>query len=332
MSETGFRALNVLLAVIVIATFALTLGWHISIQKRVEQTTLVQRGHVLWAMTDDSTSYPGGQCEYARINQAIIDNPGVGYSVGDLIVGLDTGYYLQSFVYRVTSVDEETGAVLTYDVLNPGCMQQNQNVTVTTMSAGGGVNFTVIVNADGTANPNDLDGAALYRFDMSPVNLIAPLINGTYSLYTVNHGGADVYVLQIDPPPVPLAIQDTHSHTGIRVFLYGFNATIRALFPLGDWEVSAPLTPSGLAAFSFADDADCVATGTDCMLGAYYPTNYEERDAYSYGQNAFSINNQVYWTPYIMWAYGSISGAFDYAANHGSFTLLRPWTFFLRPV
>lgn len=333
MSETAFRMLAVALAVVVILTFGLTVGWHVTIQNRVDQRTLVQRGHFLWAMTDTSTSYPGGTCSYGRINQAIVIDPGSGYSVGDLIVGPPPApYSMQSFVYRVSSVDDETGAVLTYDELNPGCMEENHNVTIVTMSSGAGVNFTVIVNSDGTANPADLDGAALYRFPMSPTNLVAPILNGTYSLYTVVHGGAEVYVLQIDPPPVPLAIQATNSHTGIRVFLYGFNSTILPLLPLGDWEASSPLTPAGLASFSLTDDADCLVTGTDCYMAAYSPTNYVERNAYSYGQDSFNINSQVYWTPYILWAYGSASESFDYAANHASFTLLRPWTFFLRPI
>lgn len=310
------------LSVVALANLLLVGVWTSKLDATVGGRTLIKHGRMFWSMSDQNSQYPGHLCFVGVINQAIVSNYGTGYRVGDLIVGLTpTGApTFSSFVYRVTAVDASDGAVVDWEVLTPGCIDLNQNKTVTTMTAGGSASgFEVIVNSDGSVDPNANDGA-LYAFPLPPFNLLAPLVEGTYSLYKAGSGGAESYIIEMAPMRYALEMQDHENpHYGLSLFAWGFNTSIGALDPDADWGITVPLTPSARRSMRFTDDADCLADGVDCYIAAYDAGDWCVRDAFNWNQYNFRFGESFYVTDALRWNYGSFSGTFDYGANNATY-------------
>lgn len=331
---TSVATLSVL-SVAALVNLLLVGVWTSKLDASVNGRTLVQNGRVFWSMSDQSATYPGQWCVGGIINQAIVTDYGTGYSVGDLIVAFrdPAGPYIQSFVYRVTAVDPADGAVVQYAVLTPGCMDINHNVTVTTMTAGSqGSGFTVIINSNGSVDPQANDGV-FYTFPPAPGNLVAPLVEGTYALYKTQEagvGGAESYILELAPMRYPLDMRDhVNPHYGLSLYVWGFNATITGLDPNADKGILIPLVPSTKNAMVLSDDADCFAEETNCYLSAYDSNDWRVRDSLNWGQYNFDIGNGRYVTNGLHWNYGSFTGTFDYGANNATFQTTAPLAFVL---
>jgi hypothetical protein len=291
----------------------------------VSKETLVQSGTFLWSMSHGS-QIPGASCPYGKINNVIVTNQGTGYEVGDLIVGSDPGIYMKSFIYNVSEVDESTGAVLAYESLTDGCLVQNNNITVTTMSVHG-TGFEVIVDATGpTSNPNANNGS-FYSFPLPPRTLVAPIQEGTYRLYTIEVRGVEMYLFEIDPPSIPIVFNASGTHTALNFYLFNFNETVGPFFPLGDWSYNVPLTPRMFNAFNLTHDGEC----SDCILSAY-GSGLAEKNAINYGLNIVVISPAFqYPTQFLLWSYGSMSNTFNYSAHNPQFTLNKSIRWFLQP-
>lgn len=230
-------ALGVAVGAIILTLICFTIDTVLVIYYRdqpgsVTQKTLQQEGTFIWSVADNTGYQPGSQCLRGRINNVALVSAGEGYEVGDLIVGQSPGVWLQSFVYQVTEVDN-AGAVVQYDVLTPGCVEQNVNVTVTTLSLHGS-GFVVDVESTGAGSDPADDNGIMYRYPLPPNNLLAPLQISTYRLYTLLLDGVELYSLELDPPAVPMRLQGPGPNTAIVFYGYGFNDTIFALAPLGD--------------------------------------------------------------------------------------------------
>lgn len=324
---TAYVAVAIALMATVLAV--IDIGLIFKYKDDIPHRILQQEGTFIWTATDSNAYRPGSACPYGRINNVIVSAIGTGYMVGDLIVGQNPGVFMQSFVYQVTEVDEN-GGVVAYDILTSGCLQQNNNVTVTTMSVGGS-GFEVVVDSTGAGSDPSADDGVLYLYPLPSTNLLAPLQVSRYRLYTMAMDGVEQYILEMDPPGVPIQLQSSSPKTGVVFFAYGFNNSIPAVNTLGDWEYNMPLTPRNWAAFNMTDDAGCAAAGTLCFESAYWPGYTAEQRALNFAQSNIVVGPNVFNTGSIQFSYGSVDGSFDFIANHATFTLNRPIKFFLHP-
>jgi hypothetical protein len=296
-----------------------------------EDPALYQQGTFIWAMADRNGYIPGSTCWFTgRINNVFINSAGAGYRIGDLIVAQNPGGpQFFSFVYQVSEVDPDDGAVVSYEVLTDGCIESTANVTLVTMSPYG-AGFEVIVNSDGGpgSDPNANDGE-LYLYPLPPGHLLAPLQVSRYRVYTINRrDGTQELALEIDPPAVPVEIMTTGAQSQFALYMYGFNRSIVEMNTLSDWWSTSIIPPKMLSQFVLSVDTPC----TTCFVSAYNGGNSRGHNALVYGGSDYTIGARQFVHNFVMWNYGSPFDAYDFHANNATFTLRNSVRWLLQPI
>jgi hypothetical protein len=300
----------------------------IMMQSSSEQ--ILQEGTFIWTIGDGNSNRVGSSCSTQLVpsfTSYSIATAGTGYFVGDLVTLFYqdavpvTVTYSANAVLKITAVHNTTGAVLSFDVMTPGCVASGGglvpgNPIATTCVRGVGLTINRAAMGFPAYNATDYYGAfpPLAPFPQ------APLQYSNYSLREVTIQSVSYTVLYLSPPPFPMVIGSFSQPSPIvhlNVAMANYEPTIPELQGFGSEYYVFPLTNKNYDAINVTDNVNCYLNNIQCFMDADQGSTLQ----YARSMLILNSNSGSIFYPVIQFY---LKSGFDWAANDAVFTLNYP--------